>query len=310
MNIAIVGGGWLGCHLANKFKSNNVVKIYEQEELFAGVSNFNQNRLHLGYHYARSFETRKLCVDTFDRFINEYPSLVEEIKNNLYAIPKKESTIDFNTYLKIFNEYNHSIIQEESLSNVEGIISVNEKYINNEKAKIFFIKELKNKIIYKKITKDTLLELSKHNDLVIDCTNNSFNLNLNIKKNIGNLFFYKKIKDINFFGLTLVDGNLFSIFPYKDDLFSITDVSITTDNSLNIKQKIETLEKKITYYYNNFLNNFEYYGNSEIIRSKQYGMSDSRVPEIIVNNNIVSCFIGKIQSMYYVEDYIRSNYNV
>ena len=310
MKIAIVGGGWLGCHLANKFKYKNNVTIYEQEELFSGVSNFNQNRLHLGYHYARSFQTRKLCVDTFDRFIKEYPFLIKEIENSLYAVPKKESIIDFNTYLEIFNKYKHVIVQEKSLSNIEGIISVDEKYINNEKAKTFFIKELKNKIIYKKITNDTLLELSKNNDLVIDCTNNAFNLNLNIKKNIGNLFFYKKIKDINFSGLTLVDGNLFSIFPYKDDIFSITDVLITTDNSLNLKQKIETLEKKITHYYNNFLNNFEYYGNSEIIRNKQYGMSDSRVPEIIINDNIVSCFTGKIQGIYYIEDYIKGNYDV
>ena len=107
MNIAIVGGGWLGCHLANKLKSNNTITIYEQEQLFSGVSNTNQNRLHLGYHYARSFKTRDLCLKTFNRFINDYGFLVKQIDKNLYAIPEKESSIDFNTYLKIFNEYRY-----------------------------------------------------------------------------------------------------------------------------------------------------------------------------------------------------------
>jgi hypothetical protein len=310
MKIAIVGGGWLGCHLANKLKNDHNIKIYEKDNVFSGVSTFNQNRLHLGYHYARSYKTRKLCIDTFDRFINDYKFLTKEIKNNLYAIPEKESNIDFNTYLKIFNEYSHNIVEEKSLSNVEGTISVNEKYIDNEKAKIFFIKELKDKIIYKKITKDDLLQLSKDNDLVIDCTNNKFLINSTIKKNIGHIFFYKKIKENNFLGLTLVDGNLFSIFPYKDDIFSITDVLITTDNSISLKEKINLLENKITFYYKNFLKDFKYYGTEEIVRNKQYGMSDSRVPEIIVQDNILSCFIGKIQGIYYVEDYIKDNYNV
>ena len=44
MKIAIVGGGWVGCHLANKLKKNHNVTLFERTEtLFTETSFFNQN---------------------------------------------------------------------------------------------------------------------------------------------------------------------------------------------------------------------------------------------------------------------------
>ena len=57
--IAIIGAGWFGCYIGyDLIKSGYEVKIFEKEkEIFSGASGYNQNRLHLGFHYPRSYRT-------------------------------------------------------------------------------------------------------------------------------------------------------------------------------------------------------------------------------------------------------------
>ena len=72
MKIGIIGGGWVGCHLANKLKENHEITIFEKNKtIFSETSIKNQNRVHEGYHYARSYNTRELCKNTLNKFINE-----------------------------------------------------------------------------------------------------------------------------------------------------------------------------------------------------------------------------------------------
>ena len=45
--ILIIGGGWVGCHLAYSFRNDFDVVIFEKEKsLFTKTSYINQNRLH------------------------------------------------------------------------------------------------------------------------------------------------------------------------------------------------------------------------------------------------------------------------
>ena len=105
MNICIIGGGWVGCHLANKLKNKHNIIIYEKnDKLFNESSSNNQNRLHLGFHYARNHETRELCRNTYDRFLDDYGFMVSKLDKNCYCIPQKKSIIDYQTYKKIFND--------------------------------------------------------------------------------------------------------------------------------------------------------------------------------------------------------------
>ena len=57
--IAIIGAGWFGCYIGYELiKSGYDIKIFEKEKnIFLGASGFNQNRLHLGFHYPRSYKT-------------------------------------------------------------------------------------------------------------------------------------------------------------------------------------------------------------------------------------------------------------
>ena len=169
MKIAIIGGGWVGCHLANKLRDVHKVTIFEKNaKLFQESSYSNQNRLHRGYHYARNSKTRELCEKTFTRFTNDYSFMVEPVHNNAYAVPN-ESVLDYGTYKKIFYDYHFSEV-DFGLDNLKDIILVDERYINFEKANEYFNFKLNDIVINTEVTNAEALK--EDFDLVINCTNN------------------------------------------------------------------------------------------------------------------------------------------
>lgn len=305
IKIAIIGAGWFGCHMAMKLKKYYDVSLFDANGIFTGSSIKNQNRLHLGFHYARSSSTRTLCEKTFDRFNSEYGHLTVSLPLNIYAIPERNSLIDFNTYTKIFDNYSFDIVSPDYLKNVSGAINVDEKYINPFFAQAYFISCLKNIFELKYI--NNLDELSNHYDLVINCTNNL--LNPIVKKSFMEpctIFLYEKILNPEFDALTFVDGPLFSIFPFYKNLVTVSDVEHTPNSTLSISSKLYLIEQKISYYYSSFHKNFKYIDHLEAIKAKPIDVSDSRVPVITMENNIINCFSGKIQGIYYLEDYVRN----
>lgn len=323
MKIAIIGGGWVGCHLASKLKNEHEVTIFEKNNsLFEETSYKNQNRLHLGFHYARNNKTRKLCLDTFNRFLSDYGFLTKEVKNNLYCVPKNTSIIDYDTYIQIFKEFEY-LETENELKNVEGCIDTKERYIDFDVAKKFFNTQLSNLVVKKRITPNRLLSIKKEYDLVINATNNEIK-----DHNNHSSFFeltislvYENIKKSEFGALTMVDGSLFSIYPYMDNKFTVTDVEYTpikkfkTIASLEkfrkniseslVEEKKKEIEKKIHKYYPSFNKNFKYDGYFLSVKSKTISESDERYPVISKSDNLINCFTGKIQGIYIIEDFVK-----
>lgn len=325
MKIAIIGGGWVGCHLACKLLTEHEVVIYEKNnKLFLETSYNNQNRLHLGYHYPRSSKTRELCKNTFDRFLEDYEFLTVSLIKNWYGIVLNKSIIDYGTFNQIFNTYNHKEVKQYNLKNIEGCINVLERQINFQEAHEYFNSKLSNIHIKKQIKKDDLVRLGKKYDFVIDCTNNYLvNLKQEFYYELTVSYLYKKIKETEFDALTLVDGNFFSIYPYKDDLYTLTDVEYTPLRRFDKVKKLEkykkdieetdfinynnrkNIEKKVKKYFSEFDNHFEYYNYYLSTKSKIVSGSDNRAPIIIPENNIIHCFTGKIQGIYIIEDFIH-----
>jgi hypothetical protein len=323
MKIAIIGGGWVGCHLAYKLKNEHEITIFERNDnLFEETSYKNQNRLHIGFHYARNNKTRKLCLDTFDRFLLDYEFLTKEVQHNLYCVPKNTSILDYETYIQIFRDFEYSET-ENFFKNVEGCINTKERYIDFDVAKRFFNNQLSDLVVKKKITPNKLLSIRKEYDLVINATNNEIK-----DHNNHNSFFeltisliYENIKKPEFDALTMVDGTLFSIYPYFDNKFTVTDVEHTPikrfktisalekyrkniSNSL-IEEKKKLIEKKINKYYPSFGKNFKYDSYFLSVKSKILSESDERYPVINKENNVINCFTGKIQGIYIIEDFIK-----
>ncbi len=153
MKIAIIGAGWLGCHIARKLKQHHDITLFDQSGIFAGSSFFNQNRLHKGFHYSRNQKTRKLCRDTFDAFIQDYPHLVSDIDQNYYVVPTDKSLIDYGTFKSIFTCEQINFIESTvpGFQNIEGSVIVDEKYIDPVKSRAFFQQELRDIFVMKSI---------------------------------------------------------------------------------------------------------------------------------------------------------------
>lgn len=325
MKIAVIGGGWVGCHLALKLIDEHEIHIYEKNEnLFTETSYKNQNRLHLGYHYPRSFKTRELCLNTFNRFLQDYPFLIKDVPNNWYCIETNKSILDHGTFSKIFQDQDHYNIPN-IFENIEGVVNTKEKQIDFEMAYKFFNDKLSKIHIKKTLTKKEILSLSKKYDLVIVCTNNhlSYSYNKNSFFEITVSYLYEKIKPTPFDALTIIDGPFFSIYPYKDNLYTITDVEKTPikkfKNPFHIekfKQKLEKnnvlnlnrieIEEKIKKYYLKFSEHFQYKDYYLSTKAKIISSSDNRYPVITKRNNIYHCFTGKIQGVFIIEDYIKN----
>jgi hypothetical protein len=324
MKIAIIGGGWVGCHLAYKLKDIHDITLFEKNNLlFKETSYNNQNRLHLGFHYSRNYKTRQMCKDTFSKFMDDYGFLTKDVPNNFYCVPNTKSFIDYITYLEIFRDFDKEIT-DVKYNDVEGCINTGERHIDFSEASNFFNDKLKNIIVNRNISKNELKELSKEYDLVINATNNHIK-----QSNRNNSFYeltisllYKKIKDVNFDSFTLVDGDFFSIYPYKDNVYTLTDVEHTpirkfnNVNKLNdfvkninqdlIDRKINRMEKKAKHYLPEFNSHFKYDGYFLSTKSKIVSMSDERYPIIDKKDNIINCFTGKIQGIYIIENYIQN----
>lgn len=324
MNIAIIGAGWLGCHTAYKLKrAGHNITIFEKTDIFSSSSFFNQNRLHKGFHYSRNQKTRKLCYDTFELFIQDYPELIDNIDNNYYVIPTDKSLIDYGTFKSIFFHENIKFIESDlkCLRNIDGSIIVDEKYIDPIKSKNFFKAQLNDCLVLKEITKSDLNQLSNEYDYVIDVTNNMLQPIPNYYFELSLTLVYNKLIDAQFGSITMVDGPLFSIYPFRDTKYTVTDVEYTplytSTNISDITQYKNTInttlinnirykiEEKIQYYYGGFKTHFNYDSYYTSLKVKRNSDSADRAPVILKNGNIITCVTGKIQGIYTLEKFIR-----
>ncbi|RAP34550.1 hypothetical protein B1207_15635 [Legionella quinlivanii] len=93
MEIAIIGAGWYGCHLALALAKAGykVTLIDKNKDIFQGISGQFGIRLHCGSHYPRSPETRESCRRGFEKFMTTYPDLVVDHEYSIYAVGNNDS---------------------------------------------------------------------------------------------------------------------------------------------------------------------------------------------------------------------------
>jgi hypothetical protein len=336
--IIIIGSGWYGCHIASILKDKYDVTIIEKNsDIFDNSSYYNQNRLHLGFHYCRNYPTRNLCQQKYETFLKKYENVVHYIDNNYYVI-SKDSILDYQTFISIYKheDFDFEIIENNIFDNIDGkIIKVKENVINSAKSKDYFKGELRN---IKKIFNTKVINYTKNNnkifvetenkdifecDLLLDCTYNQFGLSKNnyIYENTISLLF-KKNKNCHFDALTIMDGNFSSLYPrdISNNIYTLTDVEFTPlvksknykdieDYQICEKNIMDTKNKmvnKLQQYYPDFQKYFEYDGYFLSKKTKQLSSSDSR--DIIIEEiekNVISVNCGKIYGIFDWEDYIK-----
>uniref|UniRef100_A0A6C0I8Y6 FAD dependent oxidoreductase domain-containing protein n=1 Tax=viral metagenome TaxID=1070528 RepID=A0A6C0I8Y6_9ZZZZ len=339
MKIIVIGTGWYGCYISTILKNKHeVILIDKNTDIFENSSYYNQNRVHLGYHYPRSFKTRQLCKNTYDKFLKEFSHLINKIPKNYYTI-SKNSLIDYDTYknLYTYENYSFNIHQNTDFDNIDGnLIEVDELVIDSLKAKNYFKEKLQDT---KYIFNTTVNKYSRNNnkitvhtdkgdyqcDFLLDCTYNQLGLCKNNKYiyELDIMFEFKKINFVNFNGITIMDGNFMSLYPrdIDNDIFTLSDVEHTpvlvSDNYNDIHNYLITNEKidelflkfteKISFYYPEFKNNFTYH--SYFLTKKTKIINNSASRHIIieqVDENVVSVNCGKICGIFEFEEYLKN----
>ena len=83
----IIGGGLYGLYAAlQSGKSGKRVLLLEHDkDLFSRATYVNQARVHMGYHYPRSYSTAIKSAKYFDRFVNDYRDCILSDFQQIYA---------------------------------------------------------------------------------------------------------------------------------------------------------------------------------------------------------------------------------
>lgn len=331
--ILIIGAGWYGCHLAKQFnKRGHNIEIWEKTgSIFGKASGFNQNRLHAGFHYPRCSKTRMQSKKGFRLFKKEYPFLCEKLEQNLYAIPMKNSLLDYKTYCDIMTitglNFEEIIdVSSVDLADVEGIISCQEEYISPKKAKKYFEQEIGHLVKFNKfVTPGEMEDLTIQYDYIIDCTWGTSGL-LQDRNMYYELCLYHTYSSETFGknALTVMDGDFFSIYPHSENTFTVTHVdkikvgefktvhkaeeeaARIKENSDYLQLNREMVENEITKIFPNFKNIFEYIEPVFSMKTKLRSRNDSRFVRVVKRANVFIVLSGKIDTIFDADTMIQN----
>lgn len=335
MNLAIIGGGLFGISSAIKIKEkfpNSKVDIFEKNSDFLmGASGKNQFRWHRGYHYPRSEDTIRECLDSYNEF-NKYFKKAKIISDNYYAISRNNSKTNFIDYLKVLkkNQLDFEIVNNENFKKnmVDGIVKVNESLINIDIVRKLSKKYLKNLNvnIYLNNFVNLTAEFKKQYDYIVLSTYENNNRILKLKSQnkyqLVEKIIVKTPKNFRKKSFVVLDGNFMCIDPYKNSNLSILGhVSHSVhktiiNNNANFGKKFSQL---INNYYNerksyskfqfikddfnkyfNGMENLEFKSSFYVVRctKKNKEKTDERLSECTLKDNIISIFSGKWVSSF------------
>jgi hypothetical protein len=235
----VIGAGWYGCHLASVLvqKGHRVCLVDKANALFQGASSKNQNRLHQGLHYPRSLDTIRECQEGFQSFVKKYPSLSMPIRGNYYFIADTGSKVSMDEYKRRLVEYAipHTIesVNELPLA-IRGVgddcIITDERYIDPKKAAAYFQSTVGSLLVpLEPEAFDSIASIRscfpKPFDCILNCTYNQLE-----PIPFGNYELYLtllyRIEGPETFAYTLMDGDFFSIYPYRieEQIYTVTSV--------------------------------------------------------------------------------------
>jgi hypothetical protein len=102
-SVAVVGGGIFGCTTAIELaQAGHRVTLFEAaDDIMQAASGINQYRLHRGYHYPRSSDTIRSCIQATPLFETEYADAVIGHLTHYYAIAESGSKVSGKEYLDV-----------------------------------------------------------------------------------------------------------------------------------------------------------------------------------------------------------------
>jgi hypothetical protein len=313
MRIIILGAGWYGLHLSNVLDKLSIEHIILEKSnaIFSGSSSKNQNRLHLGFHYPRSMETIDECRKGYTRMLEEYGECIEDIENNYYLIHKNSRTTQ-EDYEKLFNIKPVDIPEFLVNEHFQSCYIVPEKVINFHKA----IQLFKHKPVIFNCGEITDLTYNgvKY-DYIMDCTFNQSQLSKSLLSDITSELCLTLLYEGHGPPITVMDGLFYSLYPYGNNIYTLTDVEHTPLIKGTMEQIMEydasnidivrhKMEMKIGMDYPAFKSKFIYKGYFLSIKNKMDYVSDNRSLYVYNDGQHVIFVGGKITGIFAMEEYI------
>lgn len=316
----IVGCGWYGCHAASLLleRGRSFDMIDSSDGFFKGSSGRNQNRLHLGFHYPRSIETRTECAEGFEEMLYRYPNAVSNVRS-YYAI-SKESKTDYDAYLRIFNHPRPRYVLNRwedmdpvvmNTEKCEGLpLLVEEMFIDHETTGEMFSNLLNT---YRIDSSNAAEHLTNHRyDHIFDCTYGRMlrrHEEFDYEDCVSFVLRARKI-DMEPLAITVMDGDFFSVFPYRieEKLYTLTHVrhTVIREKGLNVNEVLEAMVADVKKYILNFDDLFEivsYFTSTKTKRKDGAGSSD-RSLAYERTGNYHSFVGGKITGIFRLDETI------
>ncbi|MCL1987584.1 MAG: FAD-binding oxidoreductase [Firmicutes bacterium] len=263
----ILGAGFYGLYAALFCgKRGETVLILECENAaFSRASYVNQARVHMGYHYPRSFSTAAKSRNFFDRFNRDFHFCINNKFEKIYATSQNLSwtnaeqfqqfcensqirctRISPTTYFKknlcdgafITTEYTYDaqilknwLLKEiAKLPNIIIFYNSRIKFATVENSHYMITKTCKNGENTEKYATKFLLNTTY---AAVNQIHNLLGFEpINIKYELCEIVLVRAEKPLQNVGITVMDGAFFSLMPFgKTGLHSLTSVTFTPHNS-------------------------------------------------------------------------------
>ncbi|MBI3687582.1 MAG: NAD(P)/FAD-dependent oxidoreductase [Actinobacteria bacterium] len=338
LRLAVVGAGWYGCHIASELiRDGHDVHVFEAKpEIFVGASGYTQNRLHQGFHYPRSSQTRKQSITGFNQFKATYPFLGRPIADNIYAVAAVDSLLDAETYTQIIAasglEYEDVEPDAFHLENVSAALRVGEELLLTAGAKDYFAELLRpylrlgDPVVELKDSGCEVFANGESFDAAIDCT-------WGASTALGespwtDLYFepcvtllYDSEPPVRDLALTVVDGPFFSVYPYDDEHCTLTSVThtplgrhgsyeqavatISRQDGASLTAVRTAMERQVVDYWPGFHDHFRYSDASCSVKTKMRSGSDARIASIRRTGRQIYVFAGKVNTIFMATSEVR-----
>ena len=264
-DVVIIGAGIYGLYSALYLANNNSdMKIFISEcekDAVTRATYANQARVHMGYHYPRSFSTAKKTADYFREFNEEFNFCINKKFEQIYAISSNFSWTDATQFERFceavripYEKINPNKYFQDSM--IESAYRTEEYTYDANILRDYFLKQIqlhKNvEIVYecrpieaKCVGKQYVITFSDdrvcQTEFVLNTTysatniiNGMFHLDtFDIKYELCEIILCELMdqKDSNALldlGVTVMDGPFFSIMPFgKSGVHSLTSVTFT-----------------------------------------------------------------------------------
>ncbi|RHB05470.1 FAD-binding oxidoreductase [Coprobacillus sp. AM42-12AC] len=254
----IIGAGLYGLYSALYCgkKNENVLVIEKDDQAFKRATYINQARVHMGYHYPRSYSTAIKSANYFEKFNKDYGFSILTEFDQIYATSKHFSWTNAKQFKKFCD--NAKIMCEEVPTDkyfnsdmCDGAFLTEEYTYDAHILRDFLLKEIRKYSniqikystditkIYKQNTVYTVVDSNKNEYSAPFILNSTYASTNEINKLLG--FEPFKIKyelceiilcEVNDVfkntGITVMDGPFFSIMPFgKTGYHSLTSVTFT-----------------------------------------------------------------------------------